>query len=171
MDLKLWDGAAAAGWRVLPKYRGSSATNNWLYLAPSGAQMRNRAAALAAAADGGAAAAAAAKTGSYAERGPRALGPSAASGDARRPSGCLRKRPRAAQSAAAAADYSKEFGAALVASARDELERWQPTRLPAPITAAETAQRVKATVPRDSLAIAAHPDHRRRSQARCSTAP
>ena len=79
----------------------------------SGAQMRNRAAALAAAADGGAAAAAAAKTGSYAERGPRALGPSAASGDARRPSGCLRKRPRAAQSAAAAADYSKVLGLGL----------------------------------------------------------
>jgi len=168
-DLKLWDGAAAEGWRVLPKYRGAEARNNWLYLAPSGAQMRNRTAALAAAADGGAAAAAAAKTGSAAERGPRALGSAAASGDPHRPSGCLRKRPRATQSAAAAADYSKQFGAALVESARDELELWQPTRPPAPMTAAETAQRMKATLPRNSLAIAAHPDHRCRSQASCST--
>ena len=169
-DLKLWDGAAAEGWRVLPKYRGAEARNNWLYLAPSGAQMRNRTAALAAAADGGAAAAAAAKTGTAAERGSRALGSGASSGDPRRPSGCLRKRPRATQSAAAVADYSKEFGAALVETACDELELWQPTRAPASITAAETAQRMKATVPRDSLAIAAHPDHRCRSQASCSTA-
>ena len=148
-DLKLWDGAAAEGWRVLPKYRGAEARNNWLYLAPSGAQMRNRTAAFAAAADGGAAAAAAAKTGSAAERGARALGSGAAPGDPRRPSGCLRKRPRATQSAAAAADYSKEFGAAIVENACDELELWQPTRPPGPITAAETAQRMKATVPRD----------------------
>ena len=42
MDLKLWDGAAAAGWRVLPKYRGSSATNNWLYLAPKLVRLRVR---------------------------------------------------------------------------------------------------------------------------------
>ena len=175
VDFKLWDGAAAEGWRVLPKYKGGGARNNWLYLAPSGAQMRNRAAAIAAAIDGGSAAAAAAKAsggGSAAERGSRASGSRASSADPRRPSGCLRKRPRATQSAAAGGDYSKEFGAALVETARAELytELWQPTLPPAPITAAETAQRMKATVPRDSLAMAAHPHHRCRSEASCSTA-
>tara|TARA_B110001452_G_scaffold73474_1_gene59485 strand:+ start:79 stop:339 length:261 start_codon:yes stop_codon:yes gene_type:complete len=29
VDRKLWDGAAAQGWRVLPKYRGANEKSHW----------------------------------------------------------------------------------------------------------------------------------------------
>ena len=34
VDLKLWEGAADEGWRMLLRYHGSGAKNNWIYLAP-----------------------------------------------------------------------------------------------------------------------------------------
>lgn len=29
VDRRLWDGAAAAGWRMLPKYRGANEKSHW----------------------------------------------------------------------------------------------------------------------------------------------
>ena len=152
LDKKLWEGAADAGWRMLPKYRGGGSKNNWVYLAPSGAQLKNRASALVAAADHGAAAAAAALAGQAEPR--RLSGARLGAGLERastraaltspdRPSGCLRKRNK---SEAATQDMSKEFGAKLVEPASERLRSglWQPTPLPAVLSSAEAARRMEA---------------------------
>ena len=36
VDAKLWSGAAAAGWRIVPKQRGGETRARWLYISPEG---------------------------------------------------------------------------------------------------------------------------------------
>eukprot|EP00966_Prymnesium_polylepis_P152313 3517938-Prymnesium_polylepis.1 len=48
VDLKLWAGAAAQGWRVVPKYRGAAAKSHWCYYTPGGTRLASKALAFAA---------------------------------------------------------------------------------------------------------------------------
>ena len=43
VDLKLWSGAARAGWQVVPSARGAEKYHHWLYVAPCNVGFRNRA--------------------------------------------------------------------------------------------------------------------------------
>ena len=171
LDKKLWDGAAEAGWRMLPKYRGGGAKNNWLYRAPSGAQLKNRASSLVAKADGGAAAAAAAAAAQAGQFEPRRLssgrigaGLERASARAAltspdRPSGCLRKRGKSDAATTTTQDMSTEFGAALVGPASERLRSalWQPTPLPFALSPSEAAQRMTAAASRGTSRAGAPP--------------
>ena len=42
VDVKLWAGASAQGWRVVPKYRGAAAKSHWCYYTPGGTRLASK---------------------------------------------------------------------------------------------------------------------------------